>query len=218
MMKFKRQKSGRLRGLTLIEVLVVIGCLILLVMVLLPALARAKSKAQCATCQNHLMQIGLAFRIWEGDHGNHYPMAVSTNKGGTMEWGPGNDMFRHYQVMSNQLNNPAIMVCPSDNRKEASDFASFSNTNLSYFVGLDADETMPHMALAGDRNLVTNGIAVNAGLTTITPTIAVTWTITIHKTMGNVGLADGSVQQFSNAGIQQFFSRTGTNVNRLAVP
>ena len=47
---------------------------------LLPALAAAKRKAQRINCVNNLKQDGLAFRIWEGDNGDKYPMAVSTDK------------------------------------------------------------------------------------------------------------------------------------------
>ena len=40
---------------------------------LLPALAAAKKKAQKINCINNLKQVGLAFRIWEGDNGDKYP-------------------------------------------------------------------------------------------------------------------------------------------------
>ena len=46
----------------------------------LPALAAAKRKAQRINCVNNLKQVGLAFRIWEGDNNDKYPMAVSTAK------------------------------------------------------------------------------------------------------------------------------------------
>ncbi len=46
------------------------------------------------------------------------------------------------------------------------------------------------------------------------------WTAEIHGNQGNVGLADGSVQQYSNAGLQKALQDFGnaTNVWRLALP
>jgi D-aminopeptidase len=102
---------------------------------------------------------------------------------------------------------------PKDN-----DFANLSNSNLSYFVGLNADETFPTMILSGDRNLVTNGTDVVPGLVIVTTQTTVGWSAKMHNLAGNFGLADGSVQQGTGAGLQTYFSRTGTNINRLAVP
>ena len=45
-------------------------------MLLLPALARAKKKAQRINCVNNLKQVGLAFRLWGGDNDDKYPPRV----------------------------------------------------------------------------------------------------------------------------------------------
>jgi hypothetical protein len=204
--------------LTLIEVVVLIAVIAVLVMVILAVLAKRDARPSGVSCRSNLIQIGIAFRVWEGDHNDKYPMEVSTNSGGSMEFGAGNDMFWHFWVMSNEISNPLILVCPTDDRKPTKDFATLSNTNLSYFVGLDADETFPAMILAGDRNLVTNGVDVVPGLVVITPNTTAGWSGKMHKFAGNFGLADGSVQQGTSADLQTYFGRTGTNVNRLAVP
>ena len=204
--------------MTLLELLVVIAILALLATLLLPTLAAAKRKAQLITCNGYLKEVGLSFKIWEGDHTNFFPMSISTNCGGTLEYAANGETFRHFQVMSNELSTPKIIVCPADVRQPAKDFGpTFCNTNVSYLVGLDADDTKPQMPLAGDRNIV-GGIKLANGILEITTNQLVSWSSELHGGVENVGFADGSVSQLTASGLQQIFHQTGLATNRLAIP
>ena len=203
----------------MVSLVVIIAVLAVLAAMLLPALANAKRKSSKVGCVNNLKQCGLAFRIWEGDNNDKMPMAVPTAKGGSQEFDTGADTFRHFQVMSNELSTPKILVCPDDTRTAAANFVHLNNQNVSYFVGLDANDEFPQRFLDGDRNL-TGESAPENGILKLVPGQRVSWTEIIHIKQGNVGLADGSVQSYSNPALQNALKDSGdpTNIWRISLP
>ncbi len=206
-------------GFTFVALLVIIAIIAILAAMLLPAMASAKKKAQRINCINNLKQIGLGYRIWEGDNGDKYPMDVPMAKGGTKEFITGADTFRHFQVMSNELSMSRILVCPADTRTAAANFVRLKNQNVSYFVGLDANDAYPRRFLSGDRN-ITGPAAPENGILKLVPGGSVSWTEEIHVNQGNLGLNDGSVWQYSNSQLRDALQKSGdkTDTWRIALP
>jgi hypothetical protein len=222
-----RFSNKRNNALTRVEVMVVIVVLMILAVVIFQAFHSSysnmrgiRSEVQRTYCVRNLKQIGIAFRIWEGDHNDKYPMQVSVTNGGAMELVAGGNVTACFLALSNKLITPEPLFCPADIRRfQATNFAtSFNRSNISYFVNLDAVESYPQMFLDGDDNLTVGGVRVRPGIFNLWTNATIGWTKERHHGGGNIGLADGSVQQLTTDGLQQALQQTGVATNRLVIP
>lgn len=231
------KRDRRWSGFTWVELLVTMAVLVVLAMLLLPAVPRGRP-AKRINCTNNLKQVGLAYRQWAIDSGDRFPMEVSVTNGGAMEAVALGNLTLVFQVMSNELNTPKILFCPTDKRRiQATTFGTSGKdgvpfvgaSNLSYFVGLDAQPMAPQMFLSGDDNLMVggpagaNGVAfqgspARSGILSLWTNTPVAWSDQRHEKQGNVGLADGSVQGWSSSKLAEGLRNTGLVTNHCMLP
>lgn len=232
-LRFQTQQN---QGLTFIDVVIVIGLMIVLMVVIMPILARQRRPIQAINCVSNLKQVDLSFRIWEGDNNNEYPMGLSVTNGGAREWVATNNLAACYRLMSNELSTPKILICPADTKvvESTNGFGpGFGNNNISYFLNVDVtNEDHPSMVMIGDDNFQINGALVNSGLLTFRTNAPVLWGPGRHGDdphrhfwtpppkafVGNLGFADGSVEELSDAGLHGALIDSGFATNRLAIP
>jgi hypothetical protein len=207
--------SRKVEAFTLTELIVVF----VVAGIFLNSVFRQPKQASRISCINNLKELGTAYHIWSNDNGDRFPAATPITNGG---W---SDLLHranasaygwtNYVRMADEMGqSPRILVCPVDERKFATSFSNLANINISYFVGVGADDSHPQSLLGGDRNLGPgttpdaeygfspadgrgNDVVVNG---------PVCWSLKMHSRGnpaggGNILLGDGSAQQTTSGNL-----------------
>ena len=112
------------RGLTLIELLVIVAIIGILLALMLPSLMQPREAARRAACLSNLKQLGLAIAMYAEKNGGRCPMD-----------GPIPTLTGSLQLLSNVTTSARILRCYSDIRvsiKSEQEFSRLTTNNVSY--------------------------------------------------------------------------------------
>lgn len=190
-------------------------------------------------------QGGAAEAIGRRGNGASFANNILTVNGATGSYVSGGGVFAMFAVMSNELTTPKILYCPSEYRSttfQGSLFGNSTGTNagcysdnqISYFVGVDANENSSDMFLSGDSNIGDGATPptlsnIYSDVTSIRKYVAlgtnVAWAATSpnwgdnqHGKRGSVAFVDGSVQYLDSTQLRLSLNRTGDFDRNLTSP
>ena len=223
-MKIQTNKASK--GFTLIELLVVIAIIGILASMLLPALGKAKGRANRMKCTSNLKQITTALKSFAGDNDDRMPwhlvatQPIQRNQvGGTPAnatatvTGPQVDQNVYLiSPLTRDLGTPKILLSPTDPaRKAANDTADFggSSTTAATVGGkhlLVAGDTSYGFCLGADELVPTTVLgftrnisgAIAVGVNWVGQPSAAPVMSGLLANEGQVSLSDGSASQSNN--------------------
>ena len=218
------------KAFTLIELLVVIAIIGILASMLLPALGKAKARANRIKCTSNLKQIASALKAFAGENDDRMPWHLTGTTGVAARLYV-HDVFnrRWLPTLASDLSTKVLLSpcdprSKADNDRSATDLTNPQWRGISYGVAHGGDELSPNTILGGTRNTGNGtqnsgnyyypyaGRNTTYGWWRYSTQIATTFRANTDNGFGMAGLqasqgqvskSDGSASQLNNSGLNK---------------
>jgi prepilin-type N-terminal cleavage/methylation domain-containing protein/prepilin-type processing-associated H-X9-DG protein len=147
--KFQRESRSHEPGFTLIELLVVIAIIAILAAMLLPALSKAKIRAQGISCINNMKQLQLGSILYAGDNNDTIPGNWVLDQGGFLPTG---------QTPSATVGNPSWVAGTMGFALDGSGDGPLGCSTNAYFLGVLGDSIPGVGTLVGSIGIYTKAV------------------------------------------------------------
>jgi prepilin-type processing-associated H-X9-DG protein len=215
------------RGITRLEVVVLLALAAVLALVFLPLTTSTRRSLDPALvhrvhCQSNLGHVGRMIDVFAKDHGGRFPSHVPASQGGSMESALSGGVHASFLPLADETPSWKVLWCPADiARAPVGQSVQLWESNISYFISVDASPSSPGAIVSGDRNLEVGSMAARSGLVTLTTDISVGWTREIHtlkgRPCGNLLFADSHVETVQGA-LTEAIRLQGLSSNRIVIP
>jgi len=211
-------------GFTSLELLACITSCALLLAVIVPILATSRSRSDRVACLSNLRQIGNAFRQFGLEHNDIMPWRQQAGPDGNFNQAGKHELWFQYWWLRESIGTPKILMDPAETRPARiatnwnldvnGGLQFFKNSAVAYALGVDSSTDLPRSMLVADRNILTVGFGgCSTSLSTaaqvfVSGTSAARWLDDVHRTFGNVALADGSVESVDSEGLRRIIAES----------
>jgi prepilin-type processing-associated H-X9-DG protein len=219
---------------TRLELLACVAGFALLLAIITPALASSRSRADGVACMSNLRQIGTAIRQFGLEHNDTMHWQQQAGPAGNFNEPGKHELWFQYWWLRDSIGTPKVLMCPAERRPSwiatnwnldvNGGLLIYKNNAVAYTLGVDSSTDLPRSMLVADRNIFTGGFGgcasqlSTAAQVFVSGTPAVRWLDEdVHGTVGNVALADGSVESVDSEGLRRTIAESRDVVGTLHI-